>query len=46
MVAVVRIHHPTLTPEERAFQMEQLKKALIEFHTEAMRNKVKKEKEK
>ena len=41
MAAVVRIHHPTLTPEERAFRMEQLKKAVIEFHREAMQNKEK-----
>lgn len=34
MNAIVTVHHPVLTPEERAFRMEELKKRTIEFMRE------------
>ena len=43
MGAVVRIHRPTLTPEEREYRMEQLKEAVIKFHKEVKRNEKKDE---
>ena len=33
-MAVVRVHHPTLSKEERAAREEKIKKALIEFYKE------------
>lgn len=33
-MAVVRVHHPNLTDEERKKREEQIKKALIEFYKE------------
>lgn len=31
---VVRVHHPTLTDEERKARIEKIKKALVEFYKE------------
>ena len=39
MNAVIRIHHPDLTPEERAYRMEQLKQATINFFREVQHEK-------
>lgn len=36
MGAVIKIHHPNLTPEERAYRMEKLKQAVIKFHREVI----------
>ena len=33
-MAIVRIHHPELTEEERAKRVEEIKKALVEFYKE------------
>lgn len=33
-MAIVRVHHPDLTDEEREKREEQIKKALIEFYRE------------
>ena len=41
MGAIVRVHHPTLTTEEREYRMEQIKKATIEFYKEVKRNETK-----
>jgi hypothetical protein len=38
MGAIVRIHHPTLTPEEREYRMVQLKQATKEFYKEVTRS--------
>lgn len=38
MSAVVRVHRPTLTAEERAYRMEQIKKATIKFYMEVQKN--------
>lgn len=35
MAAVVRIHRPVLTPEERERKMEGIRKATIEFYKNA-----------
>lgn len=34
MAGIIRIHHPTLTQEERDIRMEQIKQATIKFHRE------------
>ena len=34
MAGVIRVHHPTLTEEERDIRMEQIKQATIQFHKE------------
>lgn len=34
----VRVHHPTISEEERARRIEDIKKALIEFEKERIRN--------
>lgn len=39
MGARVTVHRPNLTPEERERRMEQIKKALIEFHREVQKRK-------
>ena len=39
MGAVVTIHRPKLTPEERAYRMEQIKQAVIRFHREVEHGK-------
>jgi hypothetical protein len=39
MKAVINIHPPDLTPEERAYRMEQLKKATIEYCKIAFKEK-------
>ena len=33
-MAIVRIHHPELTEEERNLRVEEIKKALVEFYKE------------
>ena len=33
-MAIVRVHHPELTDEERELRVEEIKKALIEFYKE------------
>ena len=38
MGAVVKVHRPTLTAEERAYRMEQIKKATIKLYMEAQKN--------
>ena len=38
MGAVVKVHRPTLTPEERAYRMEQIKEATKKFYMEAQKN--------
>lgn len=35
MSAVITIHHPNLTEQERKYRMEQIKQATIQFHIEA-----------
>lgn len=40
---IVRIHHPTLTEEERKKRMEEIKQAAIEFFKEVQRAKTKQE---
>ena len=42
MGAVIKVHRPNLTPEERAWRIEQIKKATINFHREVMKNEQKK----
>lgn len=37
MGSSITVHHPNLTPEERKYRMEQIKKATIEFHMEKAR---------
>ena len=44
MGAVVRVHRPALTAEERAKRMERIKEAVIKFHKEVKRNEKKSEK--
>ena len=34
MAGIVRIHRPNLTPEEREYRMEQIKKATIQYWSE------------
>ena len=41
MGAVVKVHHPNLTAEERAFRMAQIKNAVIEFNKEVKANEKK-----
>jgi len=44
MAAIVRVHHPVLTPSERAAREEEIKRALIQFYKEVYGNgKVQKE---
>jgi hypothetical protein len=38
MGAIIRVHHPNLTPEEKAIRMEQIKEATIRFHKEVQKN--------
>jgi hypothetical protein len=37
MKAVINIHRPNLTPQDRAHQMEQIKKATIEYCKKAFK---------
>ena len=37
-MAIVRVHHPKLTKEEREARVEEIKKALIEFYKECNKN--------
>jgi hypothetical protein len=39
MAAVVRVHRPVLTPEEREKQMDRIRKATIEIHKSAIMGK-------
>ena len=39
MTAVINIHRPNLTPEEREHRMEQIKKATIEYCKIAFKEK-------
>ena len=41
MGAVVKVHRPTLTAEERAYRMEQIKEATIKFYREVQKNEEK-----
>ena len=34
MAGVIKVHHPTLSKEERDIRMEQIKQATIQFHRE------------
>ena len=38
-MAIVRVHHPNLTKEERAKREEDIKKALIEFYKESTKER-------
>lgn len=38
MAAIVRVHHPNLTPSERAAREEEIKKALVQFYKEVYGN--------
>jgi hypothetical protein len=38
MGATIRIHRPNLTPEERAYRMEEIKKAVAGFKKEVIGN--------
>ena len=44
MGAVVTVHRPNLTPEEKAWRIEQLKEAVIRFHREVEHEKNKPQK--
>ena len=46
MGAIVRVHRPTLTAEEREYRMEQIKKATKEFYKEVRRSEKEKQKSK
>jgi hypothetical protein len=35
MGCVITVHHPVLTPEEKAIRVEQIKKSMKEYATEA-----------
>lgn len=39
MAGIVRVHHPDLTPEEREYRMEEIKKATILFFKNIEREK-------
>jgi hypothetical protein len=41
MGAVVKVHRPTLTTEERAYRMEQIKEATKKFYMEVQKNEEK-----
>lgn len=41
MSAIVRVHHPALTPEEREFRIEKIKQAAKEIYREVKRNEAK-----
>lgn len=36
---IVRVHHPTLTEEERKIRIEKIKEALVEFYKEVYKEK-------
>lgn len=38
-MAIVRVHHPDLTKEEKKIRVEEIKKALIEFYKECNNGK-------
>ena len=38
-MAIVRVHHPDLTEEERKIRVEEIKKALVEFYKECNKGK-------
>ncbi len=38
-MAIVRVHHPDLTKEEKKLRVEEIKKALIEFYKECNNGK-------
>lgn len=42
MAAIVRVHHPVLTPSERAAREEEIKKALVTFYKEVYGNEQRK----
>lgn len=41
MGAVVRVHRPTLTAQERAYRMEQIKEATKKFYREVQKSEEK-----
>ena len=41
MAGVIRVNHPTLTSEERAYRMDQIKEAAIRFYKEVKKNEEK-----
>lgn len=41
MKAVITVHHPNLSPEERAYRMEELKKRTVEYMKEVKYGKEK-----
>ena len=41
MVAKITIQRPNISPEERAYRMEQIKQATIRFHREVTNEKTK-----
>ena len=41
-MAIVRVHHPKLTPSERAAREEEIKRALVQFYKEVYGNEYKK----
>ena len=45
MNANIIIHRPTLTEEERAYRIEQIKRATINFYKEVLNNESKKKTE-
>lgn len=38
-MAIVRVHHPDLTKEEKKLRVEEIKKALVEFYKECNKGK-------
>lgn len=38
MAAIVRVHHPNLTPSERSAREEEIKRALVQFYKEVYGN--------
>lgn len=38
MGCIIRVHHPTLTKEERDIQMEKIKQATIQFYNEVRKS--------
>jgi len=42
MAAIVRVHHPNLTPSERTVREEEIKKALVTFYKEVYGNEQRK----
>jgi hypothetical protein len=42
MAAIVRVHHPVLTPSERAAREEEIKRALVQFYKDVYGNEQRK----